>query len=102
MFKTIFCKSIWDGESPESSKSLALLQREENLPFAPTPGVEIFWDREIPQAPVRVRWEISNNMFVCNMRDVFPHEIGADEYDFDWLVTDAVHSGWTLIAKRSV
>lgn len=102
MFKTIFCKSIWDGESPELSKSFVLLQREENLPFAPTPGIEIFWGHEMPQAPVRVRWEVSGNMFVCNMRDEFPHEIGVDEYDFDWLVTDAVESGWTLIAKKAV
>lgn len=102
MFKTIFCKSIWDGESPESSSYLAILHREEDLPFAPTLGVEIYWGLDMPQALVRVRWEISENRFVCNMKDEFPHEIGVDEYDFDWLVTNAVQDGWTLIAKKAV
>jgi len=104
MFKTIFCKLIWDGENPKSSKYFAILQREEDLPFAPTPGVEIFWGDEMPQALVRVRWEVSKNSFVCHMEDEFPYENEEDiyDYDFDWLVTRAVDVGWTLISKQKM
>jgi hypothetical protein len=102
MFKTIFCKTIWDCDSPESSKYFVIFQREEHLPFAPTFGVEIFWGRDMPQAPEHIRWNVSDSTFVCTMKNEFPHEDEECEYDFDWLVANAVKSGWTLIGKNSV
>lgn len=101
MFKAIFCKSIWDGDSPESSTMFALLQREEKLPFSPTPGVEISWGG-VPQALIKVRWEVAESHFVCNMKDECRHAIGADDYDFDWLLKPAIDNGWSLVAKQEL
>jgi hypothetical protein len=102
MFKAVFCKSIWDGENPESSSTVALFQREENLPFTPQPGIEIYWGREKSKAPLRVRWDVSSEIFVCDMEDEFPHWIDCDNFDFEWLISNAVESGWRLISKHPV
>lgn len=101
MFKVIFCKSIWNGESPESSTMLALLKREITLPFAPTPAVEISWGG-MPEAIIKVRWDVASSHFVCNMKDECRHSIDAYIYDFDWLLKSAIDDGWSIIAKEEL
>lgn len=101
MFKAIFCKSIWDGDSPESSTTLALLQREETLPFAPTPGLEISW-HGVPQALMTARWETAESRFVCTMKDECRHSIGADTYDFELLLQFAIKNGWSIVSKEQL
>ena len=101
MFKVIFCKSIWDGDTPESSTTFALLRREETLPFAPGPGMEISW-QGVPQAIVAVRWEPAESRFVCNMKDDCRHYIDVDTYDFEWLLRFAIDNGWSVVAKEKL
>lgn len=102
MFNVVFYKAIWDGLTPETSKTMALVQREEILPFPPSLGIQMFWGRDKPQAPASVRWDVSDQKFLCAMQDEFPHEIDLDEYDFEWLLANAEISGWKLIVKQSV
>ena len=102
MFKVVFYKTIWDGQTPETSKTMAMLQREETLPFPPSLEVQMFWSIESPQAPTSVRWDVADQRFACAMRDEFPHEIGVDEYDFEWLLEHAENSGWKLVSKRRI
>lgn len=101
MHKAIFVKSIWDSDTAESSKALALFQREEALPFAPVPGVEMSW-RGMSQAVVAVRWEVETNCFICTMKSEYPHSIDLDDYDFEWLVQSAINNGWLLVAKNQL
>jgi len=100
MFNVEFCKTIWDGESPESSTKFAMLHRSETLPFAPTPGVEIMWG-VVPEAIRTVRWQPARVCFVCNMKDEFPYEIGSYTYDFAWLLDHAISTGWTVVSPAT-
>ena len=99
MFKTFFCKSIWDGDDPESSTMFAMLQRQETLAFAPTPGMQISW-HGVAHPLIAVRWEVDEQHFVCNMKDEFRHSIDDDTYEFDWLLKFATDNGWSLVSKE--
>jgi len=100
VFKTFFHKLIWDGETVDLSKHFAILQREESLPFAPTPGMTFFWGTDKPALATEVRWDFAEQRFACKAEDEFAHTIGIDDYDFDWLLKNAQDSGWTLISKQ--
>jgi hypothetical protein len=102
MYKVVFFKSIWDGETPETARNFAVFRREETLPFAPSVGVEFFWGRGFPNSPKSVRWEFDESLFVCTMPDEFPHEIELDEYDYRWLIENAALDGWTLVSNKAI
>jgi len=102
MFKIIFCKNIWDGESPESSKFMAVYTKEEQLPFVPQPDIKIFWGNGKPKAPIKVCWDVVEGRFICDMEDEFVHWVSCYEYDFKWLTSRAEIEGWKLIDKMPV
>jgi len=102
MFKVLFTKTIWDGATPEASRTVALFQREETLPFAPTREIAMAWGRSIPEAPVGIRWEVKDQRFVCTMADGHPHSDGAEDYSFRDLLEEAKVSGWKLVTKGAV
>ncbi|WP_349278728.1 hypothetical protein [Polaromonas hydrogenivorans] len=97
MFKVTIIKNIWDSQSPVDSARFAALERRQELPFAPYPGLELFWGLERPHRVVNVRWEIQNTIFVCKVEDEFPNELDVDGLDFDELVEAAQLNDWALL-----
>ena len=102
MYKVIFCKSIWDGETFETARNFTSFRREETLPFAPNMGVEFFWGIELPISPKSVRWVFDESLFVCTMPDEFPHKIERYDYDYEWLIKRATEDGWTLVSSHEL
>jgi hypothetical protein len=102
MFNVVFSKSIWNAATPDESSCFALVEREAVLPFPPTHEVKMFWGRDKPQAPTGIRWEFEKQRFYCSMADDFPHAVGPDHFDFEWLIANALAGGWRLIAKHNL
>lgn len=102
MFKVIFSKTIFNGETLESSTEMAHFKKIDRLPFVPTPEIEIFWGRDKPQSPMNIYWDINEHHFVCYMKDEFHYDIGCDQYDFDWLCSNALLSDWECIGKNTI
>jgi hypothetical protein len=102
MYKVIFTKTIWNGADAEASTKFALFQREETLPFIPATDLEFYWTTGRSEAPVRVRWEVAEERFVCTMPDEFHHERGGYTYDFDWLTNRAKADGWHHVSTKQM
>lgn len=95
MFKVIFWKSIWNGNSCDTSTSYSVFKRVGELPFAPSPLMQFNWGlgTEVPKS---VCWDFEAHQFVCTMPEEFPFEFREDKFDYKWLVENANMRGWIL------
>ena len=97
MFKSIFVKQIFNSQEASDDVEFAVLNREEQLPFAPCPGHEFFWGCGKTQKIVTAIWHIEDSYFSCGLEDEFPDEIHIDGCDFNELVSTAQEDGWSLV-----
>ena len=97
MFNVVFIKQIFDAEEASPDVRFAVLQRKEQLPFAPVPGHAFFWNTDRAQKLVSVTWDFSGSNFSCNVEDEFPDNYSPDGFDFEELVENAQSNGWTLV-----
>jgi hypothetical protein len=86
MFTATFSKSIFNGESLEVATSVAMFTRKASLPFAPMPGIHLFWGYDIQHALTKVVWDFDDEVFVCDLADEFHQPMGSADYDFEGLV----------------
>lgn len=98
-FRVTFTKTIWKGQTASTALRLAIFRRECALPFTPTTSIEFFWGRDPAQAPTRVTWHVEEAGFTCTMPDEFPYQEGEDNYTYEWLIKNAITSGWTLVRE---
>ncbi len=101
MFKVVFSKCIWDGEDMDSSKSHAIYKKELELPFVPQPNIGIMWSAGTSVTPKTVSWDTEKEEFNCIVENEFKHWISCDEYDFEWLTSNAENLGWELVGKNN-
>lgn len=97
MFKTVFIKQIFNSAGPKPDAQFAVLRRDETLPFAPSPGQEIFWPDGRPLKLAAVTWNIAESSFSCRVEDDYCDPFSIDGIDFDELVEETRQSGWKLV-----
>ena len=124
MYKVNFYKWILDGEIIDIKTSMdnylrknpdfdpecefderTCLTRQIELPFTPYIGLNIvgefgggyFNSGEI----LTVTWDNDNQCFECILKSEFPTRSWNYDYDHDYLLENAIRSGWTVIVDSN-
>lgn len=96
MYKVAFVKYVLDSDRDDTKARFAVLQREEELPFPPYPGLEMQWPMIRPQKVVSCTWSTEHGRFTCKVEDEYTVNLDIDAPDFDEAVEQAEDEGWTV------
>ena len=96
MFNVAFLKYVFDSDRDDPNARFAVLSREEMLPFAPQPGIEIQWSLERPQKVITSTWNAEYSGFRCRIEDDYADNFSIDEPNFDGCLDDAPERGWKV------
>lgn len=97
MFTVVFIKYIFDTDSPDPKSRFAVFERQEQLPFPPSVGLEFRWITDGPYRIVSCTWHFDYSRFWCKLEDEFPDNVSLDGLNFEELLERAQSSGWPLV-----
>lgn len=95
MYKVLLTKNVWNGRSPETSSTLAVLSTEIELPFVPFVGLSLQLLQQRNWKLRTVMWDVTEQLFHCDTDDQFIDLLNIDD-DFDNRLEHLVEAGWKL------